>query len=435
MADLRILIDKLAFGGSGIGRIDGKVCFVPYSCPGDELHVAITAQKRSYLTGSITEIISPSLHRTAPACPLFGMCGGCDWQHIRYEQQKEAKRQILADALWRGARVSGDLVREVVGSPLQYGYRNRVQFKLHQSAKTLQIGFFRHGSHMVVDAPQGCPIALPGINESLVMLRTVLAAFPDPENIPQINIESAEQGIIAIVHYAGQERDRAAAFFQRHQAGLTPLTGLYLRTGRNSSLRKVYGDDELIYHLSAGAGKQCVLGFRPGGFSQVNAVQNRALLDLVRSLAQFSGAEQVLDLYCGNGNFSLPIADEVAGVTGIEENADSIAAAVDNARRNGLDNTHFVVADASCGARRLADEGRFFDTVIIDPPRSGALETVKEICRLKPGKVIYISCDPATLSRDCGLFAEKGYQVRLSVPVDMFPQTYHLESVTLLEQG
>ncbi|MBT1071532.1 23S rRNA (uracil(1939)-C(5))-methyltransferase RlmD [Pelotalea chapellei] len=434
MADAPVTIDKLAFGGSGIGRIDGKVCFVPYSCPGDELSVSIVSEKRSYLTGSISKILTPSSQRTDPVCPLFGTCGGCDWQHIRYEQQKESKRQILADALWRGARVGGDRIRQMVASQLQYGYRSRVQFKLYKPADKLEIGFFRHNSHSVVDAPQGCPIAAPAINESLVSLRSVLAVFPDQENLLQINIEGAEQGIVAIVHYVGEERDRAASFFLQHQDRLKPLTGLYLQTGRKSNLHKVYGDDQLIYHLPTGAGDEFSLGFRPGSFSQVNALQNRAMLDLVRSLAHFTGKEQVLDLYCGNGNFSLPIAREVANVTGIEESAESIAAAVDNTRRNGLNNTHFVCSDASKATKRLADEGRSFDTIIIDPPRSGAVETVKEISRLRPAKIIYISCDPSTLARDCGLLGGNGYQVCVSVPVDMFPQTYHIESVTLLER-
>jgi 23S rRNA (uracil1939-C5)-methyltransferase len=158
------------------------------------------------------------------------------------------------------------------------------------------------------------------------------------------------------------------------------------------------------------------------------------MLEIVRRMACFQGTEQVLDLYCGNGNFTLPIAAEVASVTGIEEYAGSIAAAEANRTANATANAEFIRADAVSGLQGLAAGGRRFDTVILDPPRSGAAEAVPELCRLDPARIIYISCDPSTLARDCGLLACSGYHVRESVPVDMFPQTYHLESVTLLQK-
>jgi 23S rRNA (uracil1939-C5)-methyltransferase len=210
---------------------------------------------------------------------------------------------------------------------------------------------------------------------------------------------------------------------------------MFLNSGRKV-LQKIYGDDQLAYTLPAATpeGKECLLAYQPGGFSQVNRDQNRTMLEIVRQLASFQGSEQVLDLYCGNGNFSLPIAGEVATVTGIEEYAGSIAAAEANRVENGIANAEFICADAVAGLKQLAASGRRFDTVILDPPRAGAAETVSELCRLNPDRIIYISCDPSTLARDCGLLAANGYHVRECVPVDMFPQTYHLESVTLLQK-
>src|SRR6185369_10014194 len=158
MTTSRICIEKLAFGGNGVGRIDGKVCFVPLSCPGDELNVRIVSEKRSFLNAQTIDIITPSPQRTTPPCPLFGSCGGCSWQHIAYPHQLEAKRHILTETLWRGARVPAELVADVVPSPQQYGYRSRVQFKVYGRADRLQIGFYRHGSHFVEDAAEGCPI-------------------------------------------------------------------------------------------------------------------------------------------------------------------------------------------------------------------------------------------------------------------------------------
>jgi 23S rRNA (uracil1939-C5)-methyltransferase len=158
------------------------------------------------------------------------------------------------------------------------------------------------------------------------------------------------------------------------------------------------------------------------------------MLGLVRRMACFQGTEQVLDLYCGNGNFSLPIAAEVATVTGIEECAGSIAAAEANRTLNCIANAEFICSDTAAGLKQLVAGGRRFDTIILDPPRTGAAEAIPELCRLNPSRVIYISCDPSTLARDCGMLADSGYHVRECVPVDMFPQTYHLESVTLLQK-
>lgn len=428
-----IAIEKLAFGGNGLGRIDGKVCFVPFSCPGDELLVAITAEKRSYLTAKIIETRTPSPARVTPPCPLFGSCGGCDWQHVAYGEQLAAKRQILAETLWRGARVPEERIGPVLAAPEQYGYRSRVQFKLFGAKDRLQIGFFRQGTHFVEDAPAGCPVALPAINEVLARLREVLSRFRDPRSIPQINIDSGDEGLVAIVNYIGSDPEGTAAFLAGHFAALAPLTGLFLQTGRKSTMRKVCGSDLLAYAMpAAGTAPPCRLTFRPGGFSQVNAAQNRAILEQIRRLADVRGSERVLDLYCGNGNFSLPLASQVASITGIEEYEGSIAAAIDNCRQNGIDNAEYLAADAARGLRKRADEGQRYDVVILDPPRTGAAEVLPELGRLAPEKIIYVSCDPNTLARDCGILAAAGYRVRASIPVDMFPQTYHLESITLL---
>lgn len=435
MSEPVAIIDKLAFGGNGVCRINGKVCFVPFSCPGDEVRLAVTSEKRSYCVARIVELMVPSPFRVTPPCPVFGKCGGCSWQHIEYAQQLLAKQQILVETLWRGARVAGECVRPVLPSPAQYGYRSRVQFKLHGSADSMRIGFFRSNSHQVEDVGPGCAIALPVINTALAALRVVLASFPDISAIGQISIDCAEQGVIAVVTYSGRDKSAAAAFFRERRADLAPLTGVFLNTG-GKALQKLYGDDHLTYTLPAASpeANACQLAYQPGGFSQVNRDQNRAMLELVRQLACFQGSERVLDLYCGNGNFSLPIAGEVATVTGIEEYALSIAAAEANRTLNGIANAEFICADAASGLKQLAASGRRFDTVILDPPRTGAAEAVPDLCRLNPARIIYVSCDPSTLARDCGLLAESGYHVRECVPVDMFPQTYHLESVTLLQK-
>ena len=437
MTDQRVQIEKLAFGGSGVGRIDGKVCFVPFSAPGDELLVRVIDEKRSYSNAQIVEVITPSPSRTVPPCPIFGSCGGCNWQHIAYPDQLEAKRKILSETLWRSARVPTDLVAETVPSPMQYNYRSRVQFKLNSRPNKLDIGFYRQGSHHVEDAPEGCPISLPIINETLGCLRILLAPFPEASRIPQINITCADQGCVAIVKYAGSDHEGVKTYIRNNAALLGPLTGVFLQIDKRSPPLKIWGNELLVYSLPKNGPDtgSCSLRFKPGGFSQVNSVQNKTILNLIRGLAAFQGEEQLLDVYCGNGNFSIPLAGEVASVTGIEEYPDSIAAAVENCCLNSVANAKYIVADAACGVRRLANAGQRFDVCILDPPRSGAADSLKDIARLHPSKIIYVSCDPNTLARDCNKLSTMGYQVQKSIPVDMFPQTYHLESITLLQKG
>jgi 23S rRNA (uracil1939-C5)-methyltransferase len=438
MEDTGVLIDKLAFGGNGVCRINGKVCFVPFSCPGDQVCLSVTSEKKSYCSARVTEVVKASPFRTTPLCPLFGKCGGCFWQHIEYPQQLAAKQQILAEALWRGARVSSDIVVPTLPSVMQYGYRSRVQFKVQYSKECVQIGFYRHGTHTVEELPpQGCPIANPIINEALISLRSVLSLFPDAASLSGIKVEHAGQDLIAIISYSGSDRRLVESFFQERRSELLPMTAIYMQLPHSKTPQKLYGCDELAYCLPAVDKnlRPCRLSYLPGGFSQVNRAQNEVMLALVRRMGCFKPDHQVLDLFCGNGNFSIPIAVQVGSMTGVEESQISIDAARANCRLNQIDNAEFICADAAVTIRGFADTGRYFDTIVLDPPRAGAAEVMPDICRLSPDRIIYVSCDPSTLARDCGLLASAGYSVEESVPVDMFPQTYHIESVTLLRKS
>ena len=427
-------IDKLAFGGNGVCRIDGKVCFVPFSCPGDEVSLRLTAQKKSYCTASISEIINPSPSRTVQVCSIFGACGGCNWQHISYLAQLEQKRNILAETLWRGARVPTDLIDDVVAAALQYGYRSRLQFKVSARNGKLSIGFYQQGSHQVVDAAEGCPIAVPVINQVLSCCRAVLQQYSDVDSVSQLSIDAGDSGVVVVIHHSGRVTSKNREFFIDRSGDFGPCTGLFIKTDNQPYGEKLWGSSEISYHMNQAEPDQkpVLLTYPPGGFAQVHQLQNISMLSVIRRLGAFTSVEQLLDLYCGNGNFSLPLAAEVASVVGIEGNADSIRAAEYNRELNKVANTQFFCDDVASGVRRLVDQGRIFDIVLLDPPRSGAGDAVSGIVRLQPNKIIYVSCDPSTLARDCGLLSDCGYCVVKSVPIDMFPQTFHIESVTLL---
>lgn len=429
-------IDKLAFGGNGVCRIDGKVCFVPFSCPGDELSLRITSQKKSYCTAAIAEILSPSPARAVPECSIFGVCGGCSWQHISYEAQREQKRNILAETLWRGGRVPAELIEDVVAAPSQYGYRSRFQFKVSAVAGKLRIGFFRQGSHQVENAADGCPIAVPVINQVLGCCRDVLQSYPDVALITQLSIDAGDNGVLVIIHHSGKVTAAVRRFFIDRAADLGACTGLFLKGEAGSRVELLWGTPEISYRMQQEESGQppLLLTYPPGGFAQVHQRQNGAMLSVIRRLGTFDPSDRLLDLYCGNGNFSLPLAAEVASVVGVEGNADSVRAAEHNREFNKVANAGFFCDDVASGVGALVEQGDAFDVVLLDPPRAGAGDALSGIVRLQPQRIIYVSCDPSTLARDCGLLSAHGYRVVTSVPIDMFPQTYHIETVTLLRR-
>ncbi len=435
MSEHTVTIEKLAFGGAGLGHVAGKVCFVPFTAPGDTARVRVKSEKRSYMEGEMVELLDPSPFRVPPPCPVFGICGGCNWQHLSYTNQQEAKQEIFADLLWRSGRVERGRILPILAASEPYGYRSRIQLKLRLIAGHLHMGFYRAGSHCVVDIPQRCAIARPAINRLFTELQNVMSNFPEPDKVPQVDVTVGDDDAAGLVfHYMGSRQDDIARYLAKRSN--LPAAGLYIRSGRKVSLQKVAGPDLLSYRIPENflAGSRAInLTFAVGGFSQVNYQQNLALIATVFTWAGLTGREKVLDLYCGNGNFSIPLAGAAETVIGIEEYAPSISDARRNCELNGVKNAEFRCADAVAAVGKLAASGERFDVVILDPPRTGAAELISRIPLLKPGKILYISCDPATLARDIGILRKLDYEVVKCLPVDMFPQTYHLESITLLE--
>ncbi len=431
-----VTVEKLAFGGSGIGRVDGKVCFIPFTAPGDRCRVEIHAEKKSYSEGALLECMAPSPARVTPPCGVFGECGGCFWQHIRYSAQLAAKQQIFVEMLSRSVPVAPDVFLPAVPAPMPYGYRSRVQFKLRSVTGKLKFGFYRRGSHYVIDLPGKCHIACNVINLIREELCRMLERFPEPDKLPQIDVAAGESsGLLLLFHYIGENRTGIAAWLGETVPGCAGVTGVFLQCGRKSSLLRIWGDERVAYRVPTAVVESLPdmeLAFRCGGFSQVNYGQNRAMIRTVLDWAALKGRERILDLYCGNGNFSLPISRSCAEIIGVEEYGDSIEDAVFNARSNDVRNARFIARDTDGGLRELIARGERFHLVLLDPPRTGAREAVHLIPALEPEKIIYVSCDPATLARDLAILHGKGYRVAASRPIDMFPQTYHIESVTLL---
>lgn len=423
----RLCIDALAYGGSGVGRLDGKAVFVPLTAPGDRIRCRIVQDRKRYAEAETVELIVPAPQRRRPPCPVFGDCGGCQWQHLPYDEQRRWKERIFAETLQRQAKIGDSALLPLVPAPDEWGYRSRAQFKCRQTEAGFVMGFYRRGTHYVIDV-ESCPIVVPRLNDVLALFRQWLPDSPCPHLVPQVDMETDDEGRVRVtVHALGAETAALAEYLRplAEQAGIS----LFMQSGRKETLVRVCGEEDLhILPLGAGSLR---LAYGAGGFAQVNLEQNRQLVREVCCAAALTGGERVLDLYCGMGNFSLPLALQGGEVVGVENYAPAIEQAERNARTNGLTHTRFHARPAEAAIREVA-AAKAFDLVVLDPPRTGAYEVVQELVRMRPRRIIYVSCDPPTLARDLVPLRHGGYEVVSARPFDLFPQTYHTESVTVL---
>lgn len=424
-----LLIDTLTHGGNGLGRLEGKAVFVPGTAPGDRIRCRIVKQHKRHAEGVIETLLEPSPQRRSAPCPVAGECGGCQWQHLHYSAQLEAKESIFHALMRRQGEVPADALRPLVAAPDEWHYRSRVQFKCRQTEQGFVIGFYRPASHYVVGIEQ-CPILDPRLNLALRNFRSWLAEGPNPHQIPQVDMAVGDGGQVrVVVHFIGVESS-ALVDYLRPRAEETGYA-LFLQTGSKSSPQQILGPADLTIQVDQ---PPLSLSYGPGGFAQVNLDQNRALVAAALLAAALQGTERVLDLYCGMGNFSLSLARRAREVVGVEDYAPSISSAIQNAAENGVGNAIFLAQPAE-GALLALNAGAPFDLVLLDPPRSGAYAVMGELLRAAPKRVIYISCDPATLARDLVPLQHGGYRIISSQPFDLFPQSYHVESLTVLERG
>lgn len=377
-------ITSVAHGGHGVCRIDGQVCFVPYALPGDKAAVRIVRRTKGVLWGEIEEVVEASPDRCEVACPYFGRCGGCTWLHFAYPAQGEWKRRIVQDCLQRLGGITAD-VGWVEEPGLRTAYRTRAE--LHSA--TGRLGFYARGSHDVVHIG-ACPLCHPHLNAALEPLH---AARPRASVELTVNPEGAE----VFVH---QPEVRHGAVESRVAAAFPEGTGA----------RRFMFDSAPIVN---------------GAFAQSSLLLNRMLRQVVRDLC--GDTSSLLDLYCGNGNFSLGTA---ASVLGLDHNEAAILAAQEAALASGATAKYQVANDT---AFRSALAGTW-DTIILDPPRTGARDVMPGLLAAQARQIIYVSCDPATLARDLRTLVAGPWRITNALAVDMFPHTAHVETVCRLER-
>ena len=428
--------------GLGIVRIEGVVVFVAGALEGEDLDVRITKVMKNAAVGEVAHIHTASPCRKTPECPHFGFCGSCDFQHMDYAEECRAKLQRVQDALTRLGGVNLE-VDEILGSKETKGYRNKSQYPV---SATGDIGFFQARSHRVVPIER-CMIQ----SEVSDKVAKAVHAWMVKYDIIGYN-ESTGKGVVRHVYVRTNREGKSLCcvvvnsrrvpkepeLVAMIQEAAPEAVGIVLNTNNKQTnvilgnrYRTLWGDAFLMDTL-------CGLEFKLSvpSFYQVNRDQAEVLYDKALEFAGLTGEETVLDLYCGTGTITLCMAKHAKRVVGAEIVEAAIADAKENAERNGVENVEFFCGDASEVAKQLEEDGLHPDVITVDPPRKGlAPDVIETIATMAPKKVVYISCDPATLGRDVKIFGQLGYTVDRAVAVDMFPGTRHVETVILMTRA
>lgn len=430
-----VTIKKIIAGGKGLGHLaDGMVVMVSGVLPGETVMVRETKVCRGHREASLLRVLEEVPERVTPPCAYYGRCGGCDLQHAAYPFQLQSKQQILAEALERAhvALPSDDQPAASLPAPQPFGYRHRLRLHLDQNGR---IGFHQRASNQVVPI-QRCLLAHEQLNQ--VIARLVKSDWPQQL---QRHVQSLE---LLLCPASGQttvvlepRRRRSAAPLHIPADLASSLADQVIVAGQPSARgRHGAGSAALLAQSFTNPQRDYQLNWDHRCFFQVNIAQNTRLIHQVLTLLTPRNIPwTALDLFCGMGTFSIPLGLAGARLTGVEHNRHSILWAERNSRTAGLQGTRFIAADVGFQLETMAACRETFACILLDPPRQGLGRTAALLPQLQPEQIIYISCDPATLARDLGLMSGCGYRVQRVIPVDMFPQTHHIESVTLLERN
>jgi 23S rRNA (uracil1939-C5)-methyltransferase len=444
---LDLTIDDLAYGGKGVARTDGFVVFVDHAVPGDHVMARVTRRKKNHAEAEIAEMIAPSLDRVEAPCPVFGTCGGCSWQNLSYERQLHYKQRLAESSLEHLGRARPDRLDPIIGSPLEYRYRNKMDFTFGRDAQGKPIvGFHLPERFSDILHVSCCLLAPEPVDRLLASLRAWLA----PRNLnaydPRshrgflrhllVRYSSAANVFTAVLLTGEGELPEKESLVAALREACPEMQGFVWGTNRGQAdLARMdseqwrWGEPEIEERLGA-------LRFRvsPLSFFQVNTRGAELLYGVVRDMLGDDARDQrLLDAYCGTGSIGLFCADLVREVVGVEVVRDAIWDARLNARNNGIDNCTFLAGDMR-EVLPLAAQTGSFGRVIMDPPRGGMdKRALAGLIAIGAPVMIYVSCNPTTLARDLMTIAEAGYRPTRMQPVDLFPQTFHIETVVRFE--
>lgn len=408
---MRCTVEGISYDGAGVARINGRAVFIPFAIPGETVDIDITSEKNRYSLGKLKKILEPSPDRVEPVCPHYYECGGCSYQHITYDSQLKFKRQVVADNLKRIGKVEVQ-VNDPMGMEYPWHYRNKVTWHI----KNGRLGYYAENTNQLVTIEK-CLLLTEKMEDVSRKLAEHLSKANSKRHGEAVIRQSSVNGEIMAVFREIEVADEIVSLLKQCCASI------YINEHNRFEL--VWGKPFLQEQIND-------LSFRlsPGSFFQVNHTQMLKLIAKVLEYLDLRGNEDILDAYCGIGSISLPLAQKCASVTGIESLTAAVKDAEINASMNKLINCEFLAGPCE---KLLPQMKKCFDAVVLDPPRSGCKkDVIAAITHPSPSRIVYVSCNPATLARDLGIFTEQGYQVKEVQPVDMFPWTRHVECCVLL---
>ncbi len=433
-APLTVEIERLTWGGRGLGHHEGKVIFVSKSVPGDKLLVRLDRIKSSYAEGHIDAVLAPSENRVEPKCKFFSHCGGCQWLSTAYERQLSEKQSLVASNLRRF--LAGADLEAIEPSVAPTGYRHRADFHVKPTGDQVKIGFYQEGSHQIVNLDT-CRLFDATFNDVYERIRGVLRETPAARCLEGMTLAQSETDAHFVLHL--RTADGARQEDVRQLAGCTGSMGLggrLVTPARNPGRELVReGDVRVTYGVEhPGSGRDLVLEADVRSFTQADYAMNRMLVRKAMELLTPGRHERLLDLYSGVGNFALPLATQCRELVAVESSPYACDDAKDNAAVNDIYNIKHLPGDVSDWTRKLAASSETFDAVLMDPPRSGARDAIEPLVYLHPRRILYVSCNLPSLERDLEDLQTAGYRVERILPMDLFPQTYGVETLCLLKR-
>ena len=428
--------------GQGVAHIEGCAVFIPNAVAGEKVKVRVEVAKKTWAAGKIVEILEKSPHRINRECPVAKLCGGCDFWHMDYAEESRLKAERVRNCL---NRLGGENLEkvEILGAPSCYGYRNKAQYPVAAKKGRAYAGFFRAGTHDVVEnsrcliLPEETDKVKSAVMDYVNQFR--VTAYDEVEHKGLLRHIYVRRGavsgqILVCLVINGRSIPKAHELVGRLKKipGFATLV-LSVNTKKGNA---VLGDEFItLYGPGYIEDALCGLNFRlsPRSFYQVNHHQAQRLYEAAISQAEITKEDTVLDLYCGVGTITLAMAGAAGKVIGVEVIPQAVEDAKDNAKRNGIENAEFFCGDAGQAALELERKGIRADVVVVDPPRKGLnADTIEALARFAPRRIVYVSCDPATLARDVALLKERGYALKNALAADLFPRCSHVESIACL---
>ncbi len=425
------VIESLNHDSRGVAHVDGKAVFIRGALPGEEVMFRPSRSRKSYSEGDCVEVIKASEDRIEPHCAHFEICGGCSLQHMKPEVQIHAKQQILLENLQHLGKVQPETILPPLTGP-HWGYRRKARLgaKYVFKKESVLIGFRERSSSFLADI-QRCEVLHPAIGEHLLGLRELMMGLTARERIPQIEVAIGDESVALIFRTLDpldeEDKTRLKMFAEAKQFQI------YLQPKGPDTVTLLYPSTaQLSYRL---AEFDLEFLFNPLDFTQVNADINQKMMSLAIEMLDPQSDECILDLFCGLGNFSLPLARKAGSVVGVEGDEGLVERARQNAVHNGIINAEFFSSDLSDDPEKQNWFGGGFDKLLIDPARAGAAEVIAQLPKLGVSRIVYVSCNPATLARDAGeIVNTHGYRLVSAGVMDMFPHTTHVESIALFEK-